>query len=37
MVAFFGIHIVPLVIAAFALMDLAAFTSALRFKPLLVK
>jgi uncharacterized membrane protein len=37
MVATFGIHVVPTVIAAFALLDLAVFASALRFKPLHVK
>jgi len=34
MVSAFSVHVVPLVIAAFALADLAVFASALRFKPL---
>jgi fucose permease len=37
MVSVFSIHVVPLVIAAFALLDLAIFSSALRFKPLSAK
>jgi FHS family glucose/mannose:H+ symporter-like MFS transporter len=35
MVSAFGIHVVPVVIAAFALVDIAVFASALRFKPLM--
>jgi hypothetical protein len=35
LVSAFSVHVVPLVIAAFALADLAVFASALRFKPLL--
>lgn len=34
LVSSFGVHVVPLVIAVFALLDLAVFTSALRFKSL---
>jgi fucose permease len=34
MVSSFSLHVVPLVIAALALVDLAVFASALRFKPL---
>jgi fucose permease len=34
MVSAFSVHVVPLVIAAFALADMAVFASALRFKPL---
>ena len=34
MVSLLGIHVVPLVIAAFVLLDLAVFASALRFRPL---
>jgi MFS transporter, FHS family, glucose/mannose:H+ symporter len=34
MVSTFGIHVVPVVIAAFALVDIAIFASALRFKPI---
>jgi fucose permease len=34
MVSAFSVHVVPLVIASFALADLAVFASALRFKPL---
>jgi hypothetical protein len=34
MVSLFGIHAVPLVIASFAVLDVAVFASALRYKPL---
>jgi fucose permease len=34
MVSAFSVHVVPLVIAALALLDLAVFSTALRFKPL---
>jgi hypothetical protein len=34
MVSPLDIHMVPLVIAAFVLLDLAVFASALRFRPL---
>jgi hypothetical protein len=34
MVSLLGIHMVPLVIAAFVLLDLAVFASALRIRPL---
>jgi fucose permease len=37
MVSAFSIHVVPLVIAVFALADLAVFASALRFKPLFTR
>ena len=37
MVSVFSTRIVPLVIAALALLDLAVFTSALRFRPLFAK
>jgi fucose permease len=35
MVSAFNVHVVPIVVAALALMDLAVFASALRFKPLI--
>ena len=34
MVSAFGIHVVPLVIATFAALDIAVFASAIRFRPL---
>jgi len=34
MVSLLGIHVVPLVIVAFVLLDLAVVASALRFRPL---
>jgi fucose permease len=34
MVSQFNVHVVPIVVAAFALLDIAVFASALRFKPL---
>jgi len=37
MVSLFSLHVVPLVIAIFALLDLAVFASALRFTPLEVR
>jgi fucose permease len=37
MVAHFGIHAVPIVIASFAMLTLAAFGSALRFRPPLAR
>jgi fucose permease len=36
MVSHFGVHVVPFVLAAFAVMALGVFTSALRFRPLIV-
>ena len=36
MVAAFGIHAVSLVIAAFAALDILAFSYALRYKPLVI-
>ena len=36
MVSAFSVHVVPLVIAAFALADMAIFASALRFRPLFI-
>jgi hypothetical protein len=36
MVATYGIHAVPLVIAAFAFLDILAFSYALRYKPLAI-
>jgi hypothetical protein len=36
MVSAFGVHVVPLVIAAFAALDIAVFASAIRFRPLSV-
>lgn len=36
MVSHFGVHVVPFVLAVFAVMALGVFTSALRFRPLVV-
>jgi fucose permease len=36
MVSHFGVHVVPIVLAGFAVIALAVFTSALRFRPLVV-
>jgi hypothetical protein len=36
MVATYGIHAVPLVIAALAFLDILAFSYALRYKPLAI-
>jgi hypothetical protein len=35
-VSHFGVHVVPFVLATFAVISLGVFTSALRFRPLVV-
>jgi hypothetical protein len=37
MVSNFGVHVVPFVLAAYAVISLGIFTSALRFRPLVVR
>jgi fucose permease len=36
LVSHFGVHVVPLTLATFAVIDLAVFSSALRFRPIVV-